>query len=69
MINYLNYYPTKKDQCFFINEILNKNNKNDNKNKNNKNMQMYQFVMGSGKSTTIIPYILYMNWLKNQKSI
>ena len=58
LINYLNYYPTKFDQCFFINNILDNNS---NTLINKKNMQIYQFVMGSGKSTTIIPYILYKN--------
>ena len=53
LINYLNYYPTKYDQCYFINNIYS--------NINNVNMNVYQFIMGSGKSTTIIPYLLYKN--------
>ncbi len=37
---------------------------NDENNKNNLNI--YQFIMGGGKSTTIIPYYTYCNFLRNK---
>ena len=57
LINFLNIYTTKYDQCFFINQI-----NDDLNNITKKNMNIYQFIMGSGKSTTIIPFLLYKNW-------
>ena len=66
MFCYLSGYLFKYEQYLFFTQYkLNKD--ANNKISKEETLSVYQFLMGSGKSTVIIPYLVYTNYYINRK--
>ena len=61
---YLSKYLFKYEQLLFCKKI-----EDNEANNNNDILSLHQFLMGSGKSTVIIPYLVFINFMKNKKTI
>ena len=58
LFNYISGYCINQNQHYFIDTV-----------KKSKNLNIYQSIMGSGKSTVVIPYIILDNYQNNKKTI
>jgi hypothetical protein len=61
---YLSRYLFKFEQSLFCKKFIDETNRY-----HEDILSLHQFLMGSGKSTVIIPYLVYINFITNRKTI